>query len=191
MSAPFRTPSGTPCPRCALVLVNADGVRACPDGCGTWVDNTRLPLEPGDLPGISRGTPVHATALPFTRCVVCKLSLNDLYKGDHTVLVLGQCLDHGIWIERGDLAAFDEVYAAVLPRLAEVRARRETEAEAARRERERREAEAEAARRERERREQHDHAIAELPDILQQLVRRVELLEHQVAQLKHQLAERE
>lgn len=174
MTSPYRASGGTPCPRCELPLARErDDELNCTNGCGTWLGNAHLAIAPADLRPISRGNPFRATALPFTRCLVCKLSLNDLYKGDRNVLVLGQCLEHGIWIEHADRAAFEAAYAADIPALAK--------------ERELREAEELAAKRATERREQHAAELAEMPDVVKELVRRVALLEHQVEDLKRKL----
>ncbi|MDX2090488.1 MAG: hypothetical protein SFX73_21700 [Kofleriaceae bacterium] len=174
MTAPYRSSGGTPCPRCELPLARErDDELSCANGCGTWLGNAHLPIAPDDLRPISRGNPSRATALPFTRCLVCKLSLNDLYKGDRKVLVLGQCLEHGIWIEQADRAAFEAAYAADIPALAQ--------------EREQREAEELAAKLAREKREKHERELSAMPDFVKELVRRVALLEHQVEDLKRKV----
>jgi hypothetical protein len=73
----------------------------------------------------ARGNPFKATPLPPTRCLVCKKPLNDLYKGSVDVLTIGQCLDHGVWVEGSSRADFEALFAP------ERRAREEAAARAA------------------------------------------------------------
>lgn len=115
MATPFRTSGGSPCPRCKLPLQRHDDELRCPDGHGAWIDDGVLArrVEPAELPRLSRGNPFKATALPPTRCLTCSQPLNDLYAGERPVLSVGQCVEHGAWIESGDLAAFDRAYGVV------------------------------------------------------------------------------
>jgi hypothetical protein len=164
MSAPYREPGGTPCPRCETPLLREhDDELPCGNGCGTWVGNARIRIVPDALRTLSRGAPGGATALPFTRCLVCKLSLNELYRGDRDVLVLGQCLEHGIWIEGADLATFETHYGPAIDAH-----RREVERVALERER----------------------APVPLPDLVRQLVQRITRLEDRVAELERELKRR-
>jgi len=78
--------------------------------------NSVLPLRPASLMDISRPSPTQASALPFSRCPVCSHSLTDFYAGAEDLLVIGQCLEHGVWIERGDPAVLEATFAAEIAR---------------------------------------------------------------------------
>ncbi len=146
-------------------MCERDDELTCANGCGTWLGNARLQLDPATLVGISRANPFGASALPFTRCLVCRHSLTDVYKGDRNVLVLGQCLEHGVWLERADRSAFEAHYAEAIQLRASEMARQQAE----------------------QVRDQQEQALASLPDVVQELVRRVALLERQVQDLKRQI----
>jgi len=115
MGDPYRTGGGTPCPRCKKpLLYDEGGEQRCTEGCGTWLPSSILAtlLDVATLPTISRGNPFRATALPTTRCLVCRAAMNDIYQGPVDTLVVGQCVAHGIWIENADRATFERMYAA-------------------------------------------------------------------------------
>jgi len=144
-------------------LLDDGGELRCTDGHGTWLPNAILStmLDPASLVRISKGNPFRAVALPATRCLVCKKLMNDLYHGAVDTIVLGQCVDHGIWIETADRDTFESMYSSVIGK---TRRQREREAEAA-------EAAERAAR-------LHDDPI------VVDLIRRVQILEAEVADLK-------
>ncbi len=129
MSDPYRTSGGQACPRCRNVLVReTDDWLYCTGGCGTWLGNRVIKtlLDPALLVK-STGNPFRATALPPTKCLVCKQPLNDLYKGAVDVLTLGQCTAHGVWLEQADRTVFEALYAPEIHRTAEVAERQELE----------------------------------------------------------------
>lgn len=172
----YRVGSGLPCPRCKRPLLDDAGEQRCTDGHGTWLARSVLItlLDPARLSTISKGNPFRVTALPPTRCLVCKELLNDLYQGDREPIALGQCVEHGVWIEGADRDTFEEKYASVIGK---TRRQREREAqELAERERER----------EREQREAAERVAARIHDdpIIVDLVYRVRALEAEVAALK-------
>lgn len=179
VSDPYRSGAGTPCPRCEIPLLRErDDELACGDGCGTWLGNACLPLSAPALMASSRRHPLSAKPLPPTKCLVCKRSLLDLYnKADVDVLTIGQCLEHGIWIERGDRAKFEAAYGEAI---------RDHEADVA----------AQAiALANRQAELEHKHAelanqqfLASLPSVVASLVKRVEALENTVEDLERQLA---
>ena len=125
---PYRASAGAPCPRCRNVLAReSDGELRCThDGCGTWLPS-KLVDELVGMAVVSKasGNPFRATPLPPTRCFVCKKPLNDLYKGTVDVLTIGQCLDHGIWLERSTRADFEAMFAPERRHLETVKARQE------------------------------------------------------------------
>lgn len=167
----YRVGGGPPCPRCKRPLLDDGGELRCTDGHGTWLPNAILKtmLDPASLVKISKGNPFRAVALPATRCLVCKKLMNDLYQGVVDTIVLGQCVDHGVWIESTDRDTFESMYSSVIGK---TRRQREREAEAAE---QRAKAEREAAER-----------AARLHDdpIVVDLIRRVQILEAEVAALK-------
>ena len=113
MSDPYRSSGGDPCPRCRSPLAReTDDWLVCGEGCGTWLGNglVKTLLDPATLVK-SKGNPFRATPLPPTKCVVCKQLMNDLYKGAIDVLTLGQCLEHGVWLETADREIFEAMYA--------------------------------------------------------------------------------
>ncbi len=113
MSDPYRTSGGQSCPRCRNVLAReTDDWMKCTSGCGTWIGNGLLKtlLDPATLVK-SNGNPFRAAPLPPTKCLVCKKPLNDLYKGAIDVLTLGQCVPHGVWLDRADRATFEAMYS--------------------------------------------------------------------------------
>lgn len=126
MSTPYRSAVGTPCPRCKDPLrPESDAELVCANGCGTWLGNRLIKpiLDPDSLVR-SKGNPFKATPLPPTRCLVCKAPLNDLYQGDPDVLSFGQCLEHGIWLEREGRERFEARFAPEVARTQIERARR-------------------------------------------------------------------
>ena len=113
MSDPYRSSAGQPCPRCKNPLAReSDDEWNCGSGCGTWLGNRLLAslIDPATLRN-SKGNPFRATALPRTACLICRQPLNAHYKGTVDVLVLGQCLPHGVWLEQADRATFEALYA--------------------------------------------------------------------------------
>lgn len=167
----YRVGGGPPCPRCKRPLLHDAGELRCTDGHGTWLPTSILStmLDPATLVKISKGNPFRAVALPATRCLVCKKLMNDLYQGAVDTIVLGQCVEHGIWIENADRDTFESMYSSVIGK---TRRQREREAE-------------EAEQRAREEREAAERA-ARLHDdpVVVHLIRRVQILEAQVAELK-------
>ena len=167
----YRVGGGPPCPRCKRPLLHDGGELRCTDGHGTWLPNAILStlLDPASLVKISKGNPFRAVALPPTRCLVCTKVMNDLYQGAVDTIVNGQCVEHGIWNEHADRDVFEAMYSHVI---GPTRRQRERDAEAAEeREREEREAAERAARM------HHDPVVVDL-------IRRVQHLEAQVAELK-------
>ena len=124
---PYRTSGGTPCPRCKNVLDReSDDELVCANGCGVWLANKLLlALMPLETITKSSGNPFRAEPLPPTKCLVCKTALNDLYKGTVDVLTIGQCLEHGIWLEHGDRATFEAMFRGDIRRAEVVRAKQE------------------------------------------------------------------
>lgn len=115
---PYRSSGGTPCPRCKDALRReSDDQLECANGCGSWLGNglIKLMLDPASLVK-SKGNPFKATPLPPTRCLICKQPLNDLYQGNASVLTLGQCLAHGVWLEAADRSVFEAFYAQEIVR---------------------------------------------------------------------------
>lgn len=154
----------------------AEDELVCTEGCGTWLGNAVLLLDPASLVSQSSSTPpVGQSALPFARCLVCNRSLTDLYKGVRAhVMVLGQCLEHGVWLERTDRATFTAMYGR------EIRAHAD---ELERREAERLREQAAQAR------EQAEQAyLTTLPPAVADLVTRVATLERTVTALAGELA---
>jgi polyhydroxyalkanoate synthesis regulator phasin len=109
---PYRTSGGTACPRCRNPLAReSDDELNCSSGCGTWLGNKLIQkLVALETIARSSGNPFRATPLRPTRCLVCKEPLNDLYKGTVDVLTLGQCLEHGVWLEAADRSVFEAMY---------------------------------------------------------------------------------
>jgi len=166
--SPYRDADWPPCPRCEARLPHDDeAALACGAGCGTWVPNAMMRLDPASLVGLARSSPTRSPAFPFSRCPTCKRSLTDLYAGRDTELALGQCLEHGVWIERGNLTLFESLFADEIRRQADARAA----------------ADAESARM---REEQAN--LASLPPGVADLIQRVQRLERTVEELAHQLA---
>ncbi len=115
---PYRSSGGTPCPRCKTPLRReSDDQLECANGCGSWLGNSLIKtiVDPMLLVK-SKGNPFKATPLPPTKCLVCRQPLNDLYKGNVDVLTLGQCVDHGVWLEAADRATFEALYAPDIAR---------------------------------------------------------------------------
>ncbi|MBL9015025.1 MAG: hypothetical protein JNL83_12655 [Myxococcales bacterium] len=110
----YRTSAGASCPRCRNVLAReTDGeLRCTQNGCGTWLPKKLVDDIVGmDAVARSKGNPFRATPLRPTKCLVCKQPLNDLYKGAHDVLTIGQCVEHGIWIERSSRSDLEALFA--------------------------------------------------------------------------------
>lgn len=163
MSSPYRTSGGTPCPRCKDPLRReSDDHLVCANGCGSWLGN-RLIKQMVDPPSLvkSKGNPFKATPLPPTKCLMCKKLLNDLYQGTVDVLTLGQCVDHGVWLESADLGIFEAMYA---PEIVRQRIERAEQDELAR-------------------------VANEVDPVVARLMVRVETLESQVRALQTELAE--
>lgn len=166
--SPYRDAEWPRCPRCETGLPHDDeAALACGAGCGTWAPNSVLRLDPASLVELARSGPTRGPALPFTRCPACKRSLTDLYAGRDAELVLGQCLEDGVWIERGDLASFEAMFGDAIRRQANARAAADA-----------------ASARERE----HRAYLASLPPGVADLVQRVNRLERTVEELSRQLA---
>ena len=131
MSDPYRSSGGTPCPRCKDPLRReSDDQLECANGCGSWLGNALIKtmVDPASLVK-SKGNPFKATPLPPTKCLVCRKPLNDLYQGNVDVLTLGQCVEHGVWLEVADRSTFEALYA---PEIVRARAERAQKAELAR-----------------------------------------------------------
>ena len=97
------------------MLADDHGDFVCGDGCGTWMDKSALAKLVGDDPLVgSPGVPYwKVDALPATACFMCKLALEDLYVTlGERVMPIGQCRDHGAWLERGTRADFEAGFAA-------------------------------------------------------------------------------
>ncbi len=118
---PYRESGGTPCLRCQITMI-ADKRQdlACPDGCGTWIAADAILRLVGtpDLVAVSR--PIQfwrATPLAPVTCPSCKTPLAPVYTPlGHDVLTLGQCLQHGAWIDRGTHDDFETAYHAAIER---------------------------------------------------------------------------
>lgn len=124
MSALYRDSHGMKCPRCDLVLAHTpETALVCGAECGTWLPNAVLSLDPAALMSMSRTQAARATPLPFSRCPVCTRSLTDLYAGIDDVLVIGQCLEDGVWVEGGDHALFEATFEAEIRQHEALRAR--------------------------------------------------------------------
>lgn len=109
----YRTSGGPACPRCRSPLAReTDDELSCSDGCGTWL-SAKLVDDLVGMTAVSKasGNPFRATPLPPTKCMVCKKPLNDLYKGAVDVLTIGQCLEHGVWLERSSRSDFEALFA--------------------------------------------------------------------------------
>lgn len=89
--------------------------------------------------------------------------MNDLYQGAVDTLVLGQCLEHGVWLEAADRATFESMYAATI-NTTRTQRREADEAAAAR------------------------AAILHPDPAVADLIRRVRTLEAEVAELKRDKA---
>jgi hypothetical protein len=118
VSDPYRSSGGTPCPRCKDPLRReSDDQLECANGCGSWLGNglIKMMVDPATLVK-SKGNPFKATPLPPTKCLICRKPLNDLYQGNVDVLTLGQCLEHGVWLEAADRSIFEALYAPEIAR---------------------------------------------------------------------------
>jgi hypothetical protein len=163
VSDPYRSSGGTPCPRCKDPLRReSDDQLECANGCGSWLGNglIKMMVDPSSLVK-SKGNPFKATPLPPTKCLVCKKPLNDLYQGNVDVLTLGQCLEHGVWLEAADRSIFEALYA---PEIVRARAERAEKAELAR-------------------------VSEEVDPVVARLMQRVDALETQVRAMQAELAE--
>ncbi len=163
MSDPYRSSGGTPCPRCNDPLRReSDDQLECANGCGSWLGNglIKTMIDPASLVK-SKGNPFKATPLPPTKCLICRKPLNDLYQGNVDVLTLGQCLEHGVWLEAADRSMFEALYA---PEIVRERAERAKQAEL-------------------------DRVSEELDPVVARLMLRVDALEAQVRALETETAE--
>lgn len=163
MSDPYRSSGGTPCPRCKDPLRReSDDQLECANGCGSWLGNGLIKplMDPTSLVK-SKGNPFKATPLPPTKCLVCRKPLNDLYQGNVDVLTLGQCLEHGIWLEHADRSIFEALYAPEIGR----------------------------ARIERARQDELARVAEEVDPVVARLMQRVEALEAKVHALEKEAAE--
>jgi len=168
MSAPYRDSHGMKCPRCDLALAHEpETALACGAGCGTWLPNAVLSLDPAALVLMSRAQAAGATPLPFSRCPVCTRSLTDLYAGLDDALVIGQCLEDGVWVEGGDHTLFEATFEAEIAQHAARRARDDADRASER-----------AA----------QAYMASLPPAVADLLRRVAYLERTVEDLYRKLA---
>ena len=118
MPDPYRDSDAPACPRCRSTLVVAGTDFTCPDGCGSWLPHRTIVALIGDrrLGTVTNNGPYwRATALPLTRCLVCRRELEAHYPAlERQVLTIGDCPDHGAWIEAGDRAAFERAYASTI-----------------------------------------------------------------------------
>lgn len=123
MTDPYRSTTSTKCVRCKQGLLADGDDLVCGDGCGTWIANAQLArLLPVDevKPG-ARANPFRANPFPPARCPFCKNQLDDCYAGSKVVVSLGQCLEHGIWLDRATRADFQAAYDGYIRKLTHAR----------------------------------------------------------------------
>ncbi len=118
MAGPYRDADGTQCLKCAALLVtDGHGDLVCPEGCGTWIPRAGVFQLVGEVKLESVGKIAFWKVDPFepTRCLVCKAPLADLYAQlGQGALALGQCVDHGVWLQRATREHFERAYAHLI-----------------------------------------------------------------------------
>jgi hypothetical protein len=71
----------------------------------------------------ARANPFRATPFKPARCPSCKTPLDDLYAGvAPNICSLGQCLEHGIWLDHTNRDGFEAAYAEAIRMTANARA---------------------------------------------------------------------
>lgn len=114
MSDPYRSASGTQCLRCKTMLATDDGGDlVCANGCGRWIANASLQrlIAPSWLPSRAKANPFKATPFAPAACPVCRKRLEDIYSGVRPIVSLGQCAEHGIWVDRYGRAELEAAFA--------------------------------------------------------------------------------
>jgi Zn-finger nucleic acid-binding protein len=112
MTDPYRSSTGLKCVRCKQALLADGDDSSCGDGCGIWIARAAIErLLPMTALANVRANPFKAHPFKPARCPVCKASLADHYAGDRQIISLGQCSEHGIWIDGASRADFEAVYA--------------------------------------------------------------------------------
>lgn len=102
------------CPRCGSSLSEGRRWLTCPRGCGELLPAAELPgalsirrlnaCEP-DV-GSLIGRP-----FPAARCPLCRCTMEVRV---HFRVVFDFCYDHGLWLDRGERAAFEGAFDLVL-----------------------------------------------------------------------------
>ncbi|HMG22330.1 MAG TPA: zf-TFIIB domain-containing protein [Kofleriaceae bacterium] len=99
------------CPRCSGGLAEHRSRRVCPDGCGSWLTAASLrgavtfetlaacELDVGSLIG---------RPFPPAPCPECWRTMEVRI---HGAVVFDFCGDHGVWLDRGELAGFECAFA--------------------------------------------------------------------------------
>lgn len=118
MSSPYRDAEGTQCLKCAaLLLPDEHGDLVCPEGCGTWIPHAAVIDLFGERPLESVGKIAYWKVDPFepTLCLACNAPLEDLYAAlDDGAIALGQCVKHGVWLQRATRGELERAYADVI-----------------------------------------------------------------------------
>jgi Zn-finger nucleic acid-binding protein len=110
-TAPYRDAPGheelfRQCPRCDRVLAEYRRVYVCRRGCGVWlpIDLVRETATLADLVACE----IHVGPAP-ARCAQC-LQMMPIRR--HGGVVFDFCAEHGVWLDRGKRADFEDAVSA-------------------------------------------------------------------------------
>ena len=108
MDDPYRGIPENPCPRC-LAPLQGDriGRMECPRGCGEWLAKHLLEGLVSDRELLACEDDVGSLIdrpFPPARCPTCERTMAVRLKYR---LAFDHCIEHGIWLDRGERPAFD------------------------------------------------------------------------------------
>lgn len=110
------------CPQCNGILVTLEFDRVeidyCPTCEGIWLDSGELRIL---LSKEGEGDSLLKTMVPIRskekkrRCPICSKGMGKILIGEEGSVELDECLEHGLWFDRGELGKALEAGCAVSP----------------------------------------------------------------------------
>lgn len=92
------------CPRCAGLFLRREAFEAVTKDADTRA-KVRLAAPPPALPGPGKASSGTLPAVRYRPCPSCRKLMNRTNYGGGSGIVLDACRDHGLWFDKGELAA--------------------------------------------------------------------------------------
>jgi hypothetical protein len=106
----YRDVSAGRCPRCSSSLIEGPHALSCPRGCGELLPRRKLPgglsIERLDACEPDVGSLIE-WPFPPARCPLCERTMEVRL---HVRVAFDFCFDHGLWLDRGERAAFEVAF---------------------------------------------------------------------------------